>query len=116
MFVPYPLQNSDYGVYDDAKEQLFCYSCSYHVRKGNVAGHENCRDPFIKTDIPEVPCSGTCAVSSSYFFNNTDPLYKDKYIYLYTEGPLQGSMWCRNPFIKTDIPEVPCSGTCAKYT
>jgi len=52
--------NYDYG-YEEPPEEIMCYTCTYHVRKGAAAGLEGCRDPFISEGIPEVPCRGDCA-------------------------------------------------------
>lgn len=39
---------------------IMCYTCHFHVQKGHSQGMENCRDPFLKSGIPEVPCQGPC--------------------------------------------------------
>ncbi len=49
----------DYGGVEGTDQN--CYSCTFHVRAGNAAGLDYCRDPFIQEVIPVVPCKGYCA-------------------------------------------------------
>lgn len=57
----YDYGNYDYGYNYEEPEEIMCYTCTYHVRKGSAAGLQGCRDPFIPDGIPEVPCKGPCA-------------------------------------------------------
>lgn len=59
----YDSESYDYGK----PKEYQCYSCTYHVRQGSAAGLDNCRDPFVETGIPMVPCIGHCAVSQTIY-------------------------------------------------
>ena len=50
-------------VGDGSPNHIMCYTCHFHVQKGHAQGMENCRDPFLKSGIPEVACHGPCGVS-----------------------------------------------------
>jgi hypothetical protein len=82
----------DYGNYDDYDDQyngqsyeygapvddsVLCYTCEYDVSmvegKKYVEGHENCNDPFVSLDIPQIKCKN--AQCSKKYMKKTGELF-----------------------------------------
>jgi len=73
-------QNDDVPV-----EPIRCYTCEYAVlaSQRHEEGVRACMDPFSGDGVPEILCSGPCAVSSTtsetWRFSQRAPLLKRKY-------------------------------------
>ena len=73
------------GYNNDPQDHVIsCYVCTYHVRQGHTSGMSSCRDPFDKFGIPEVECTGACAVSISFLYCFSLVIFKLSVFYMCT--------------------------------